>query len=364
MHYIFGSWFDPFTHAHEEIIKTIHKKLRQNDKFYILVTDNDEKKNRTSVEERCNMVRNALTARNIKKYELYKQNNRMYEFISVNFRTVDPKDITIVIGEDEWASLLADKWKFSKRLLKYYKFIIFTRKGSEKDWQKKYTTDSYDYTFMELSDKVQDVSSSYVRQAFEMDPECHYKLVQDHISKNVFHYIKEHSLYHQNPLDYDKIEKAFIENYKKQGWGKFANTVDIVAYNNDKILLIRRKNYPYRNYFATPGGFFDPVDINDKETGKFVKADEDLEHAAQRELYEETGLNIPVEKFEQIKTYSHMFDPRLRIVDTAFAVKIPTKDMKKAFGNDDAMEAKWFDINNLPKLAFHHEQIINDWLNK
>jgi len=159
MHYIFGSWFDPFTHAHEEIIKTIHKKLRQNDKFHILVTDNDEKKNRTSVEERCNMVRNALAARNIKKYELYKQNNRMYEFISVNFRTVDPKDITIVIGEDEWASLLADKWKFSKRLLKYYKFIIFTRKGSEKDWQKKYTTDSYDYTFMELSDKVQDVSS-------------------------------------------------------------------------------------------------------------------------------------------------------------------------------------------------------------
>jgi len=60
MHYIFGSWFDPFTHAHEEIIKTIHKKLRQNDKFHILVTDNDEKKNRTSVEERCNMVRNAL----------------------------------------------------------------------------------------------------------------------------------------------------------------------------------------------------------------------------------------------------------------------------------------------------------------
>ncbi len=364
MHYIFGSWFDPFTHAHEEIIKTIHKKLRQNDKFHILVTDNDEKKNRTSVEERCNMVRNALAARNIKKYELYKQNNRMYEFISVNFRTVDPKDITIVIGEDEWASLLADKWKFSKRLLKYYKFIIFTRKGSEKDWQKKYTTDSYDYTFMELSDKVQDVSSSYVRQAFEMDPECHYKLVQDHISKNVFHYIKEHSLYHQNPLDYDKIEKAFIENYKKQGWGKFANTVDNVPICGDEVLLIRRKKPPFQNYWCCCGGFFDPIDIVDKETGKNVKADEDLEHAAARELREETHLDIPVHKFKQIRTYSHMFDPRLRIIDTAFLVHVTGKEKKLAFAGDDAADTRWFKLDNLPKMGFHHEMIIKDALEK
>ena len=71
----------------------------------------------------------------------------------------------------------------------------------------------------------------------------------------------------------------------------------------------------------------DKLHIN-KETGELEKPDADLEHAAQRELREETCINLPVEKFEQIKTYSHMFDPRLRIVDTAFAVKVPTKMIK------------------------------------
>lgn len=364
MYYIFGSWFDPFTHAHEEIIKTIYKKLHSNDKLYILVTDNDEKKNRTPATKRFDMVRNALAARNIRNYDIHIQGNRMYEYITVNFRTINPKDITIVIGEDEWASLLADKWMFSKRLLKNYRFIIFTRKGSEKDWQKKYTTDSYDYTFMELSDKVKSISSSYVRQLFETDPECHYKSVQDHISKNVFHFIKEHELYYQNPLNYDEIEKKFIENYKKQGWGTFANTVDIVPVCGDEVMLIRRLKPPYKNYWCTVGGFFDPVDIKDKETGKFVKADEDLEHAAARELREETHLDIPVHKFKQIRTYSHMFDPRLRIVDTAFLVHISGKEKKLAFAGDDAADTRWFKLNDLPKMGFHHEMIIKDAIDK
>ena len=362
MHYIFGSWFDPFTHAHEEIIKTVYKKLYKGDKLHILITDNDEKKNRTPATERFDMVRNALAARNIKDYDLHFQTNRMYEYISVNFRTVNPKDITIVIGEDEWADLLADKWKFSKRLLKCYRFLVFTRDETGKDWQKKYTTDSYDYTLAKLSDKIKDISSSFVRTAFETDPECHYKQVQDYISKNVFHFIKEHGLYFQNPLDYADIEKKFVENYKKQGWGKFANTVDIVPVCGDEVLLIRRKKPPFQNYFCTCGGFFDPVDIEDKETGKFVKADEDLEHAAARELREETNLDLPVEKFRQIRTYSHMFDPRLRIVDTAFLVHVPGKMKKLAFAGDDAADAKWFKLDNLPKLGFHHDMIIADAL--
>lgn len=361
MHYIFGSWFDPITHAHEEIIKTIYKKLRRDDSLHILVTDNDEKPGRTSVEQRCNMVRTALAARNIENYKLYKQKNRMYEFVTTEFREVDTKNITIVIGEDEWADLLADKWKFSKRLLKCYRFIVFSRGGSLA-WKKKYTTDGYDFTVMELSDKTKDTSSSFVRNAFERDPECHYKSVQEHISKNVFNFVKENGLYCQNPVDYADIEKAFIENYKKQGWGKFANTVDIVPVCGDEVLLIRRKKPPFQNYFCTVGGFFDPVDIEDKETGKFVKADEDLEHAAARELREETNLDIPVEKFRQIRTYSHMFDPRLRIVDTAFLVHVPGKMKKLAFAGDDAADAKWFKLDDLPKLGFHHDMIIADAL--
>lgn len=365
MHYIFGSWFDPFTHAHEAIIKAVKKRMRTGDKLHILVTDNDEKTNRTPAGVRMQMVRVALASKNV-DYDIDIQTNRMYEYLWVNYRQVDPNEITVVIGDDEWKNLVTGKWLYSNRLLNTYKFLVFVR-----DVPVAYK--QANCTIVDNS-KTKGISSSAVREIFRLNPECHYKDVQKYISKVVFNFIRHDGeidaknnivstcLYNQNPTNYADLEKKWVENYKKQGWGAFANTVDILAYNNDKVLLIRRKKPPFCNTFATPGGFFNHSEFINKETGELEKPDADLEHAAQRELREETCINLPVEKFEQIKTYSHMFDPRLRIVDTAFAVKVPTKMIKNILGADDALEACWFDINNLPKLAFHHEQIIKDWL--
>ena len=365
MHYIFGSWFDPFTHAHEAIIKAVKKRMRAGDKLHILVTDNDEKTNRTPADIRMQMVRVALASKNV-DYDIDIQTNRMYEYLWDNYRQVDPNEITVVIGDDEWKSLVAGKWLYSNRLLNTYRFLVFARDVSVAYKQA-------NCTIVDNS-KTKGISSSAVREIFRLNPECHYKDVQKYISKVVFNFIRHDGeidaknniastcLYNQNPTNYADLEKKWVENYKKQGWGAFANTVDILAYNNDKVLLIRRKKPPFCNYFATPGGFFNHSEFINKETGELEKPDADLEHAAQRELREETCIDLPVEKFEQIKTYSHMFDPRLRIVDTAFAVKVPTKMIKNILGADDALEACWFDINNLPKLAFHHEQIVKDWL--
>ena len=164
---------------------------------------------------------------------------------------------------------------------------------------------------------------------------------------------KDNKLYKQNNLNYKAEEEAFIKQYKidkqKNGWPEPSVTVDILAYNGNQVLLIRRGNFPYKWHFCLPGGFFD-------------LSDEDLNHTAAREFREETTIDIAPEKFKQIKTYSHIFDPRLRIIDVAFAVRVNAKDMKKAIGSDDAIEAKWFDINDLPPLGFHHRQIIDDWL--
>lgn len=362
MHYIFGSWFDPFTKAHEAILKALQKKvLTKDDKLIVCVTANDEKQDRTPVEERYALVEKDLKAKKI-AHTLVVQQNRMYDFLhSKLFDNVPYSDITVVIGQDELDDLIAGKWKYSETLMKNYHFIVFRR---EKDSITRYSL-KYDsnFKFMDIDTEFVDVSSSEVREIFRRNPECHYKDVQKHISRPVFEYIKEHQLYHQNPLNYADIEKKFVEDYKKRGWGTFANTVDILATCGDEVLLIRRKKPPYQNYFALPGGFFDAVDMIDKETGATIKADADLEHAAQRELREETQIDAPVEKFEQIKTYSHMFDPRLRIVDTAFHVRVNAAQKKKAIGSDDAAEAAWFKIDNLPKMGFHHEQIVKDWLN-
>ena len=362
MHYIFGSWFDPFTKAHEAILKTLQKNvITQKDKLIICVTANDEKQDRTPVEERYALVEKDLKAKKI-AHTLVVQPNRMYDFLhSKLFDNVPYSDITVVIGEDEFDALMTGKWKYSQTLLKNYCFIVFKRAADAITHYHEKFTDRV--MFMDIDAEFEDVSSSEVREIFRRNPECHYKDVQKHISRPVFEYIKEHQLYHQNPLNYADIEKKFIEDYKKRGWGTFANTVDILATCGDEVLLIRRKKPPYQNYWCTPGGFFDAVDMIDKETGATIKADADLEHAAQRELREETQIDAPVEKFEQIKTYSHMFDPRLRIVDTAFHVRVSAAQKKKAIGSDDAAEAAWFKIDDLPKMGFHHEQIVEDWLN-
>lgn len=120
-------------------------------------------------------------------------------------------------------------------------------------------------------------------------------------------------------------------------------TVDIVVfdYTQENILLIQRKNHPYKGMWALPGGF---VDEN-----------EDLETAAHRELKEETS--IEVEKLTQIKAFGKPGrDPRQHTVSIAFAgVAVRNARVQAA---DDAKDAKWFDRNNLPDLAFDHAEII------
>src|SRR5436190_21495388 len=84
-------------------------------------------------------------------------------------------------------------------------------------------------------------------------------------------------------------------------------TVDTLVFrkrdNKTQILLIKRKNEPFKDSWAIPGGF---VDEN-----------EDLEVAAKRELMEETQVKI--DEVEQLKTFGKPFrDPRAHTVSIAF----------------------------------------------
>lgn len=125
-----------------------------------------------------------------------------------------------------------------------------------------------------------------------------------------------------------------------------AFTVDALIYNDDKVLLIQRKNDPFKGEWALPGGFMD--------------MDETPEQAAIRELQEETGLGF--KDLIQFKTYGDVDrDPRHRTISTVFYGNYfdAIKQVLKA--GDDAKDANWFSINNLPKLAFDHLKIINEW---
>jgi len=126
-------------------------------------------------------------------------------------------------------------------------------------------------------------------------------------------------------------------------------TVDLVLIaENDsdkKILLIERKQEPFKGMWALPGGF---VDEN-----------EDLRDAAFRELKEETGIeNVTLKQFGAFGKPGR--DPRGHTIAIGFMALLPSKI--NAIAGDDAARAKWFSIKKLPDLAFDHEEIIENAL--
>lgn len=124
-------------------------------------------------------------------------------------------------------------------------------------------------------------------------------------------------------------------------------TVDIVLLKSNSILLIKRLKEPYKDCWALPGGF--------------VEENEDLEEAAKRELLEETSIEI--NSLEQIGAFGKPFrDPRHHTVSIAFYGE--TDEHTMAIAADDAKEAYWFPLNELPDLAFDHQEIINKAIHK
>ena len=122
-------------------------------------------------------------------------------------------------------------------------------------------------------------------------------------------------------------------------------TVDIAVLckfdGSVKILLIQRGREPFKNKWAFPGGF--------------IEMDETLEESAVRELHEETGLKKV--ELTQFSTYGDPGrDPRGRTVSVVFYGFTHIKNSIVA-GADDAKNAAWFGLDEIPEMAFDHNLI-------
>jgi 8-oxo-dGTP diphosphatase len=94
--------------------------------------------------------------------------------------------------------------------------------------------------------------------------------------------------------------------------------------------------------------------------GGFVEYGEDLPTAVRREIAEETGLGDLL--FRQFRTYGAPGrDPRGHTVSVVYVARV-TGDPPPVQGGDDAAQAAWFPVDDLPELAFDHEQILQDVL--
>ncbi|UOZ04211.1 MULTISPECIES: NUDIX domain-containing protein [unclassified Amycolatopsis] len=139
------------------------------------------------------------------------------------------------------------------------------------------------------------------------------------------------------------------------GHPPFAVTADLVVLTltGDELcaLLVRRGVAPFLGGWALPGGF--------------VRADEDLEEAARRELAEETGLAPGTVHIEQLAGYGAPDrDPRMRVVTVAYLALAP--DLPTPRAGTDAADARWAPVRSLAgeSLAFDHDRILADGLER
>ena len=126
---------------------------------------------------------------------------------------------------------------------------------------------------------------------------------------------------------------------------KVAGDAIVFGYSHSRlmVLLIRRKYGDLKGQWALPGGF--------------VKDDEALHAAVERELKEEAGVTVSF--LEQLYTFGDDVnrDPRSRVISVAyFALVNPSKLLLKAAS--DAEAAQWFTVQELPELAFDHKEIV------
>jgi len=137
---------------------------------------------------------------------------------------------------------------------------------------------------------------------------------------------------------YSALETAYEEAFRKPSL-----TTDGVLVAADKILLVRRKQEPFKGRYALPGGY--------------VEYGERVEDCVVREFQEETGFRVAIDRL--IGVYSDPErDPRGHTVTVAYSLTMQGGALK----DSDETHAEWVRLGNLPRLAFDHDAILADYL--
>lgn len=374
--YIYGGAFDPVTIGHETIILRMMTDFVNPDPnacMLILVSNNDTKQYCESVENRIRMMYDALASSGVstEKIAVKQQNertaatmrkimNREWAEVNMFIDNVETMptipDITarsdvrihLVVGIDEWYSLAINKeWVDSDWILKNACLVVVSRDGkSLKDFP---VEPNADWTFVNFG--APNTESNKIRKEMLANPMSS----PLGISPLVMYHIRDAHLYGQeDPANYTEDEKLSLADYDPAKYPRPSVTATVAIYDpcSHRILIIRRKDFPYRNYWALPGGF--------------AEKGEPIETVAVRETKEETGLNISQSDVNVLKVFLPD-DPRAKInpnvwfYDVALLVTVDD-NMCKPIAGDDAVDAKWVHIHEARNmnLAFHHNKIIDE----
>ena len=116
--------------------------------------------------------------------------------------------------------------------------------------------------------------------------------------------------------------------------------VGVVAERDGQILMTQRNHEPKLGAWSFPSGFVD--------------AYEDVEAAAVREAWEETGLRVAIETL--LGVYQ---EPGSRVI---FLVYAATAEAGEPVPGDECLDVRFFPPDALPPPAFHHDgAIVEAW---
>lgn len=120
-------------------------------------------------------------------------------------------------------------------------------------------------------------------------------------------------------------------------------TVDGIILYKNKVVFVKRKNSPFKNCYALPGGFVD--------------YGETVENAIVREIKEEAGLETKIKNIFGVYSDPER-DPRGHTVTIVYCLDVIAGKIKPG---SDAKNVKLFSLDNLPELAFDHQKILEDF---
>ena len=125
----------------------------------------------------------------------------------------------------------------------------------------------------------------------------------------------------------------------------FHVAVDCIIFGFDqselKLLIHKRRFEPAQGQWSLFGGF--------------VKKDEGLDEAANRVLFELTGLDKIY--MEELQSYGKVErDPAARVISVAYYALIPAKEYSEASSNNHG--ATWVSMRELPKLIMDHKLMV------
>lgn len=132
--------------------------------------------------------------------------------------------------------------------------------------------------------------------------------------------------------------------YKNQGI-HLISSIFTVDKGIVKVLLIRRNNEPYKDKWALVGGA-----LYNNET---------VVDGMKREIKEKTGIN-DIELY-----YSNIYSrvdrsPIMRMVGLSYVGFLDIEKVNLLKETDKTNDSDWFSINNIPELAYDHNEILND----